>query len=554
MSILDHLYGHYISKPENTAFRIYRGPAYSYRELVEAAHGTALQLKSGPGANGQVVLIFAPFGFDAIRLFVGTMLAGGIPAFMPLPSERQDPTLFWSHHAALFNHIGEGEVLVPGAMIEQVRTYCPDIPMRVHGLEDFLGQSACPDAGDIPHPAGDATAFLQHSSGTTGVKKGVMLSHAQVAHQIAAYAASLKLDQDSKIVSWLPLYHDMGLIACLVLPLSLGIEVTYLDPFRWVARPHTLFEAIEAHQGSHVWLPNFAFRHLCRTVPIRGKDYDLGSIQAFINCSEPCKDETFEQFAETFERSNVNRGQLTCCYAMAETVFAVCQTQPGQPVTRLEIDADAKGHHGSSVLPTPDTARREWMISSGRPLDGVEFRIVDDDGKIVPEGHCGEIEVQSPFMFSGYYKDAPKTSAALDGDWYKTRDLGFLHGGEVFVIGRTDDLIITNGRNFYAHEIELITSEIPDVIAGRAVAFGHFHEEIASNVLVVIVESKLETGSEAAETLGHKVSQQICDVLNITPHDVVVLPPKTVIKTTSGKTHREANRRRYEAGELKSWA
>ncbi|HFC05140.1 MAG TPA: hypothetical protein ENJ55_05485 [Rhizobiales bacterium] len=437
--------------------------------------------------------------------------------------------------------------------MDQVQSYCPDNPLQILALEDCTGDAAPPHPFDVPESGNNTIAFLQHSSGTTGVKKGVMLSHDQIDLQIKACAQSLDLGPKDRIVSWLPLYHDMGLIACFVLPLALGIEVTYLDPFRWVARPHSLFDAIGRHRGTLVWLPNFAFRHLVRAVPASGGSFDLSSIRAFVNCSEPCLNETLEEFVRTFEPMGVHAGQMSCSYAMAETVFSVSQTPPGQPVMKVEVDRDALAMDGACLYPHKGTRQRQWLASSGRPLNGVEIRVIDEKGKAVADGCCGAIQIRCPFMFTGYFRDQAKTTRAFDGDWYITRDRGFLHQGEVFVLGRIDDLIISNGRNFHAHEIEQIVSGIPGVISGRVAAFGHFSRTAGSHVLVILAETDFDRANQDSSSITRMISQRVFDVLNISPHDVVMLPPKTVIKTTSGKIHRTANKQLYEEGKLKSW-
>lgn len=247
-------------------------------------------------------------------------------------------------------------------------------------------------------------AFIQHSSGTTGLKKGVQLSYGAVAAQISSYAEKLVLADSSCIASWLPLYHDMGLIACFILPLTLGVPVVSLDAFEWVTRPALLFEAIEEHRCTHVWLPNFAFHHLCRTVdPAHG--YALGGVQAFIDCSEPCKAETFDLFVETFGSCGVTREQLQCCYAMAETVFAVTQTTLGQRVQEYQAGKPSRR-----------------VLSCGKIISGLDVKIVDRQDVALAPGEVGEIAVRGSFLFTGYFKNEDER---LSGGWYRTGDTGF---------------------------------------------------------------------------------------------------------------------------------
>src|SRR5258708_2485543 len=233
--------------------------------------------------------------------------------------------------------IGAGAILTYRDNAESLRANIANQPLPILLPEQA---AAMPRDFEAVSAQLDDIAFIQHSSGTTGLKKGVQLSYGAVAAQISSYAEALGFADSGCIASWLPLYHDMGLIACFVLPLMLGLPVVALDAFEWVNRPALLFEAIEEHRCTHVWLPNFAFHHLCRTVdPAQG--YALGGVKAFIDCSEPCKPETFDLFVETFGSCGVARAQLQCCYAMAETVFAVTQTTLGRKAQEYQADLDA---------------------------------------------------------------------------------------------------------------------------------------------------------------------------------------------------------------------
>lgn len=521
----------------------------AYGALWTVSRLRAAALRKAGLREGEVVLIFAPQGLGAIVTWLAAMIAGGIPSLMPLPSERQDTAHYWRQHALLFAHIGSGMAVMPAAFQEAPRAALAGMPWRLLPLEALADGAAPVDPG---FEDAERVALLQHSSGTTGLKKGVPLTYAQLEVQVRAYAHSLHIGEGDHIVSWLPLYHDMGLIACLVLPLTLGLEVTCLDPFRWAAKPQLLFDAIAKHRATHVWMPNFAFLHLVRAVRADLRKWDLSSMKAFVNCSEPCRPSAFDAFFDRWRDHGVTRGMLTCCYATAESVFAVSQTCPGQEAARISLAAGSLGILGQPAHRAIPGEQAAEFLSSGRPLHNVQLRLCDESGTAVPDGCYGAIHIAAPFLFSSYHKDPERTAIAFDGEWYRTGDIGVILEGELYVCGRLDDMFTVNGRNLYAHEIEEVCSSVPGVVAGRVVAFPYFVQAIGSNQLVIVAESLL-TAEKAREALRVAVGNAVVTAVGVLPSDVRIVPRRTVIKTTSDKMDRKSNMLRYSEGRLVSW-
>ncbi len=496
----------------------------SFRKLrLEAAAYAALYRESGLKA-GDVVLIMLKHSPEMYYSFTGAMLCGCIPSMMPFPSVKQDSSKFWESHGELFYRIGAGAILTSAENAESLRKNMPDQRLEIL-LAESCRQTARhfePVSAELGDIALDI-AFIQHSSGTTGLKKGVQLSYGAIAAQIANYADRLGFVASDRIVSWLPLYHDMGLIACFILPLTLGLPVVSLDAFEWVNRPALLLEAIQAHRCTHVWLPNFAFHHLSRAAdPERG--YVLNSMKAFINCSEPCKPETFDLFLENFAACGVHAGQLQACYAMAETVFAVTQTTPGQKIKEYHLDAE----------PGKPSQR---ILSTGSVISGLEIRIAS--------GHVGEIEVRGDFLFSGYYKNDSSQEFA-DG-WYQTGDTGFIHDGELYVLGRLKEMIIVCGKNLYAHDLEYICNRVEGVKKGRCVVFGLFDPDVGTENLIVVAETEIPEGPAWA-TIRKSIKNELLAVFNIPPHDIRIVNPGWLVKSTSGKISRGGNLKKYLIG------
>ena len=506
--------------------------ADAWRRSAQFAH---LYRARGLGP-GDVVAIILKHSPDLYFAFLGAMLARCAPTFMPFPSSKQEPARYWSQHRTLFERIEARAVVTYPENAPAMAEHCP-------GPQILLAEDAAGLAEDWEPTrvaAGDI-AFLQHSSGTTGLKKGVLLSYGAVSAQIRRYAAELRLGEGDVIVSWLPLYHDMGLIACFVLPVMTGTPLVSLDAFEWVTRPRLLFEAIARHRGTHVWLPNFAFHHLCKTIEPEPA-LDLSSLKAVIDCSEPCRAESLEQFVATFEGWGVGLDQCRVCYAMAETVFAVTQTPEGEPVASLTVDEQALARGRAEPAAGAGQGRR--ITSVGRPLADVEVRLAGAEGGWLEDGQVGEAAVRAPFLFSGYHKDPERTARRLRDGWYFTGDVGFRLSGELYLLGRTDDLVIINGRNIMAHDVEFaINAEVEEIKAGRCIALGVYSEEAGSQELVVLAE--LAEGAAAPQKLNRRIKTAVLNSCGMAPREVRIVPPGWLAKSTSGKIARELNLVRY---------
>jgi fatty-acyl-CoA synthase len=513
--------------------------AISYLEMWNQARRCGAQLVASGVKPGGIVLIFLPQGSSGLAYFIGAMMAGFVPSFMPLPSSKQDPARYWSAHSKLFDRISPAALIANELHLGE---------MEANGLASdvtkFIAASAAGDFAPLDPVAAESedTAFLQHSSGTTGLKKGVMLSHRAVLRQIEAYREPLGATADDVVVSWLPVYHDMGLIACFVMPMVLGQTIVLLDPFHWVIRPGALFQAIHKHRGTLCWLPNFAFDHLANLVRPNAPSMDLRTMRAFINCSEPCQSTSMSKFLQRFASLGVKPSMVGTCYAMAETVFAISQTKLEREGEHfMVVDREALQERGEIISPQlgrPTTT----LVSNGTPLPGMSVSVHDPDGEVLPEGRVGELYVAADFLFSGYYRLPDLTTERLRGGIYRTSDRGVLVGGEVYALGRMDDLLILNGRNFHAAEIESLVGMADGVKPGRNAAFAVFKVDSGSNELIVVCERE---DPSKDDTIRENVRKIIFDALGLHPSDVHLVPPGWISKTSSGKLSRHANAEKY---------
>ena len=529
-------------EPDRRAMVVYRqGEARDVTQgaLVAGARRWAGLLRERGARPGCVVLLSLPLCVELVEAFLGALWAGAVPSFMPYPSVKQDPRLFWSSHDQLFARLGGGLIVTTPENERAIEANITQVAMVVVTPREA---AAYPADGRPAHSwANDDIACLQHSSGTTGLKKGVMLSFAAIEAQVAAYRRALGIEAGDTIVSWLPLYHDMGFVACLLLPLALGTTTVLLDPFEWLADPLSLLDAVARHEGGFVWLPNFAFAHLVNAAYDDERRVDLSGLRAVIDCSEPCRAETLAAFERRFAGWGLRPGRISTCYAMAETVFAVTQSPLGQPPRVVHLDREALEAGRVSVVERGGAS----AVSSGVPLDGVAVTILDEDLATAASGRVGQIAVRAPFLFAGYHLEPERTAAIFHDGFFLTNDLGFRIGDDVFVLGRRDDLLILLGRNVFAHQIEQLLDAVPGLKPGRILAMALDNAAVGSQDLVILVELTGEDHDLPA--IRGEVRQRLESILGVTPKKVVFVEQGWLVKSTSGKISRAENRRRYVA-------
>ena len=510
-------------------------------------YALALQ-QAGVGPEDLVILVLK-HSRVLLSAFWGALYLGAIPSIFPFLTEKLDPDLYMQRVRSL--------VISEGA--KAVITF----PEFKPALSDLLAEADCLvlSTEDVPDGEGDVSqsdghfwqnpdagkiAFLQHSSGTTGLQKGVALSHRAVLNQISAYRRAIDLNDRDVVVSWLPLYHDMGLIAGFVMPIVSGTPLVLMSPFHWVRDPKALLWAIDRHKGTLCWLPNFAYNHMARTArPAALKGLDLSSLRAAINCSEPVYHQSHQVILERLKPYGLSDNMLSVSYAMAENTFAVTQTRIGQPPTVDWIMIGALQEDGRAVPVEEEAEGAVAMVSCGLPIEGTEIAIAAEDGTRLKERLVGEIVLRSDCMLTEYYRRPGITAEAIRDGWYYTGDMGYLANGELYITGRKKDLIIVGGKNIYPQDLEAIANHVRGIYPGRAVAFGLFDERIGSEVVVMVAELQPDLDSRTPLEIERDLRQQVVAQTEVTLADVRLVEERWVIKTSSGKIGRADNRDKY---------
>jgi len=537
--------------PEKTALTVLLAgkpdQAITYRQLLTGAAAWQRTLAREGVQPGEVVILIMQHSLELIFAYWGTILHGAIPSIMPFLTEKLLPERYRADLASLVS-ITRPECVV---------TY-PEFEPEVH---QALGDSSSVRriiVSDTVEPEGEVDfaqmgglkrspqdiVLLQHSSGTTGLQKGVALSHQAVQNQLASYSLALHLNEEDIIVSWLPLYHDMGLIAGYLMPVLLRVPLVLLSPFEWVRSPARLLQAVTKYHGTLTWLPNFAYNFCAQKIRERDLEgVDLSSLRAISNCSEPMRFESHEAFRERFTPYGLNPSALCTCYAMAENVFAVTQGGIDAPVVIDEIDRHAMQTE-KRAIPSISGQPSVKMVSAGPAIRNVEVKVTDEKGHRLPDRTIGELALRSDCMLNEYYHRPDATEKAIKNGWYFTGDYGYMVGDQVYVAGRKKDMIIVGGKNVYPMDLEELAMQVPGVHPGRVVAFGVFNEQVGTEDVVIVAEVETRDPAEL-ERIGDEIRQVVTRGSAVALRHVHLVGPRWLIKTSSGKTARGANKEKF---------
>jgi acyl-CoA synthetase (AMP-forming)/AMP-acid ligase II len=500
-----------------------------------------------------VVLLLLPHSPELFLLHLGLVLQGHIPAILAWPTSRIDPEKYQRNLVHQLSNLPADQLITLSRLAENL---LESLPYRVTGVQ--LNNGAMYER---MFPAGAVTArlerrefaprntqsspetlFLQFTGGTTGAQKAIVVTAEMLSQQLEMLREALDFKTVDGVVSWLPLYHDMGLIACYWNPLWHGASSLQIGANDWIIQPELLFRYIARYSATFCWLPNFCFSYLSQHRGQMKQQHRLETVRAWINCSEPVRRKSIMQFAETFADWGVSKGSLQSSYAMAETVFAITQSQLGNEL----FTVPRRNHHGSATY--SDLAFDlidDVYVSSGRPVRNMEVKIVAADGSSCLESVPGEIYVRSPFLFSGYWGSGGFQTHSLRDGWHATGDFGLLVGRELFVIGRFKDIAIVGGNNVYPEDVESVVNTIDGIYPGRVVAFGVEDQEYGTQSLVIVAEIRGDYHEGAALELEAAIRRLVLAAIGVAPRFVAVVPQRWIVKSTAGKISRRETRERF---------
>ncbi|MBI1813994.1 MAG: AMP-binding protein [Deltaproteobacteria bacterium] len=520
------------------------------RITAQAVHhdaGLAARALADEGVEpGDCTLLAMRYSRSLIAAWFGALYRGALPSVLPYLTERSDPATYAARVRGFVGEAGARTVITAPEVVEHLRPLVAPLGCQVISSEQVHLDAAAEPLSPVQRRADDP-AWLQFTSGTTGGRKGVVVSHAAVLDFLDAYCSTLPIHANDVMITWLPLYHDMGLVSGLALPLSMEIPTVMMSPAYWVRNPVVLMRAIHEFRGTLCNMPNFGFDHCTRS--IRDRDLagiDLSSLRRAGCGGEPVRHATFERFRQRFSAYGLRESVFMVGYGMAENVMTVTQTRSDR--MRVEwIARDELQATGRAVPATPESAGAIAVVSNGPPLNGTEVRIVDEQGTTLPERRLGEISVRSAHMMSGYYRLPELSAVALRDGWIRSGDLGFLVDGELFICGRKKDLIIVAGHNLHAEEVEMLAESVTGIQPGRAVAFGVKDERLGTERPVVVCELQLDITGDDTRRVDRELRRLVLQQLDVALGDVRFVAKGWIIKTSSGKLARAANRDKYLA-------
>jgi len=522
----------------------------THAALLRRSRQVAAGLQRRGVEPGDRVALMLPTGVGLFEAFAGILWAGGVPVpiYPPLRAAqiedhlRRQANILDNAQAML---LVTDERVLPAARI--LRAGVPSL-RGVTTVDELAG------AGGAWTPAARATqdiAFLQYTSGSTGQPKGVVLTHANLLANLRAMGQAVKATPADVFVSWLPLYHDMGLIGAWMGSLYHALPLVVMPPQAFLARPSRWLRLIHERRGTISAAPNFAYEILASRVPgdeLHG--LDLSCWRAAFNGAEPVHASTLERFTERFARFGFDPRALMPVYGLAEcgVGLAFPPLARGPKVDCIDRRAlRASGQARPATDHDPGTVMQ--VVYCGAPLAGHELRVVDAQGHELPERHEGRVEFRGPSATSGYFRNAEATRALFDGEWLDSGDVGYIAEGELYLTSRVKDLIIRGGHNVHPYDLEDAVGNLPGVRRGCVAVFGARDAASATERIVVLAETRVADAAPRA-ALRERIAELAIALLGAPADDIVLAAPHTVLKTSSGKIRRAACRERYEQGTL----
>lgn len=517
-----------------------------YDAVLDASARCAAALAEHGVGEGDRVVLCLPTGPEFITAFFGAQLLGAVPTAIAVPLRFGGAAGFESQMRNLAAYLRPAAVVTTRAVIDALADFSGST--LVDGDELYARATS----GDAPKhpirlPSGDDLALIQCTSGSTGTPKGVMVSHANLIANCEQIVRALDWTEKEVTVSWLPLYHDMGLVTGLLVPVYRGSRAVLMPTTRFLRAPAEWLQHMSAYRGTVAAAPNFAYGY-CAT-RVRDDDLegvDLSSWRLALCGAEPIHPATVQRFVDRFVKWGLPDTAFLPGYGMAEATLAITSTRPEDPLLFDTIDREIAATEGLAVDVDPDTPGALQIVDCGTPVAGTEVRVVDDDGTPLGENRIGHIQFRGPSCTTGYFDLPEVTAASMDSGWWKTGDLGYLRNGSVRITGRAKDVIIIRGANYFPSDFEQAAETVPGVRLSAVVAVGYRPEGGDSEELHMIVETELE--GEQHEALRRSVHAAVSSRTGVAPAAVHLVPKRSIPKTTSGKLQRSKARKLFVEG------
>ncbi|MCA8921353.1 MAG: fatty acyl-AMP ligase [Planctomycetes bacterium] len=531
---------------------------FSYREALDLALRAAEHLRARGVTRGDRVLLMLPTGPTFMAAYYGCQLLGAapVPVVPPVSLNRMEDHL--KRIARIAKICTAKAVVVGSQMMPVFKVVCSRDKEAKRSLGNAIrGSDLLAEETPLAEPVtGEALdpAMLQFTSGSTGDPKGVVLPHRSILSNMQAIGQAAQFGPTDVALAWLPLFHDMGLIGHFLAAVSWGIPLVLLPPEVFIRRPKEWLKAMSRYRGTCSAAPNFAYSlcaKKCKDADLAG--VDLGCWRVAFCGAEPINPDTVTTFVDRFKSFGFRATSFFPVYGMAEFSLAATFPDPkAEPrfdtVHRLQFESKgiAEPYAGSEA----DGALSVTWVGVGQALPGHEVRVVDAQGTLLPERREGEVEVTGPSLMAGYYKNPLATAETLRGKWLRTGDRGYLADGELFVTGRSKEVIIKGGKNLYPQDVEAAAAQVKGVRVGCCAAFGVRNQKRGTEDLILVCETR-EEDPDARGRMQTAIRNAVLEAVGATPDTIVLVGPGTVPKTSSGKIQRGLMRERFVANDLK---
>ncbi|WP_425516713.1 fatty acyl-AMP ligase [Stakelama flava] len=523
--------------------------AYPFRELREDALAQAYRLIDAGVKPGERIALIAETGPEFASLFFGVVYAGAWPVPLPLPTSFGGAQSYIDQLRVQLGSCDPKMLIYPAelaAMAGEAASLCD-----VTGTDwDEFGARKAPRC-DLPQAKTDDTAYLQYSSGSTRFPHGVAITHGALLNNLAAHSHGMKLQPEDRCVSWLPWYHDMGLVGCFLSPIANQVSTDYLKTEDFARRPLAWLDLISRNSGTTLsYSPTFGYDICARRMSSQTKAserFDLSRWRVAGNGADMIRPDVMQNFVDAFADAGFQASAFLPSYGLAEATLAVSIMPPGEGIqVELVEETQLSGQSGEANRPQ----RFRAIVNCGKPVRDMTVEIREEDGTPLPEKAIGKVWCKGPSLMTGYFRDPESTAACMADGWLDTGDMGYMSEGYVYIVGRAKDMIIVNGRNHWPQDIEWAVEQLPGFKAGDIAAFA-ITTPGGEETPAVLVQCRTSDESERLRLRG-EISERVRSVTGMNCV-IELIPPRTLPRTSSGKLSRAKARNLYLAGEIKPY-
>ena len=523
--------------------------AYPYRELREDALASARRLIAEGVAPGDRVALVAETGAEFAQLFFGVVYAGAWPVPLPLPTSFGGRDSYIDQLRVQLGSCDPTLFVFPPELADMAEAAAAATGVAGLAWDDLLARPA--PAATLPQASGDDIAYLQYSSGSTRFPHGVAITHHALLNNLSAHSHGMKIDGDDRCISWLPWYHDMGLVGCFLSPIANQVSVDYLKTEDFARRPLAWLDLVTRNPGSTLsYSPTFGYDICARRMSSQTKAaerFDLSRWRVAGNGADMIRPDVMQHFVDAFADAGFRPGAFMPSYGLAEATLAVTLMPPGEGI-RVELVEETQL---SGVPAGEDRPQRfRAIVNCGKPVRDMAVEIREEDGAVLPERAIGKVWCAGPSVMTGYFRDETATAACMTNGWLDTGDMGYLSDGYLYIVGRAKDMIIVNGRNHWPQDIEWAVEQLPGFKQGDIAAFA-ITTPGGEETPAVLVQCRTSDADERRR-LHDEIRERVRAVTGMNCV-IELVPPRTLPRTSSGKLSRAKARNLYLAGEIKPY-